>query len=64
MPCNVGKTDKWIRIGLGIILILVGVFYQSWWGAVGLIPLVAGIVSYCPLYTLAKIDTRSEEEKK
>ncbi|MGP1579534.1 MAG: YgaP family membrane protein [Wolinella sp.] len=63
MSCNVGKTDKWIRIGLGIVLILIGAFYQSWWGAVGLVPLLTGIVNYCPLYPLIKADTRSTEEK-
>ncbi|WP_351125036.1 DUF2892 domain-containing protein, partial [Shewanella sp. T24-MNA-CIBAN-0130] len=35
MKCNIGKTDKIIRVILGACIIAVGVYYQSWWGAVG-----------------------------
>jgi hypothetical protein len=50
MKCNVGKTDKMFRIILGVIIILVGVYFQSWWGAVGVVPIVTGFMRWCPAY--------------
>lgn len=50
MKCNVGKTDKTIRIILGVIVILAGVYFQSWWGAVGVVPIVTGFIRWCPAY--------------
>jgi len=60
MKKNVGKVDRWIRIVLGIVLLSLLFLLQGgarWIGLVGLIPLVTGIVNYCPLYALFKIDT-------
>ncbi len=37
MKKNVGKTDKIIRIVLGLIIIIVGIYLKSWWGIVGAI---------------------------
>lgn len=39
MKINVGRVDKSIRITLGIFIITLGIFFQSWWGLVGIIPL-------------------------
>jgi len=40
MKANIGKTDKIARIFLGVIIIAVGVYYESWWGLVGIVPIV------------------------
>lgn len=50
MKCNIGKTDKVIRVILGAIIIAVGVYYQSWWGAVGILPLFTAAIGWCPAY--------------
>jgi len=50
MKCNVGKTDKMFRIILGVVIILVGFYFQSWWGAIGVIPIVTGFIRWCPAY--------------
>ena len=50
MKCNIGKTDKIIRVILGACIIAVGVYYQSWWGAVGVIPLLTAAIGWCPAY--------------
>jgi hypothetical protein len=52
MECNVGGADKTIRIILGIIVIALGVIYKSWFGAIGAVFLVTGLIGYCPLYSL------------
>ncbi len=58
MKCNVGTIDKVIRIILGIVLIsLVFVGPQTPWGWIGLIPLVTGLVGFCPLYALLGLNT-------
>jgi hypothetical protein len=58
MSCNVGGIDKTLRIALGLVLLAVGAFGPlGWWGLVGLVPLVTGFVSFCPLYTLLGLNT-------
>ena len=57
MSHNVGQTDRIVRILLGVVFIALGLYFGSWWGAIGLIPLVTGLVNWCPLYTLFGIST-------
>ena len=57
MKQNVGKTDRIIRIVLGVIILA---FFPiiGWWALIGIIPLVTGILGYCGLYSLFKISTK------
>ena len=67
MKKNVGKTDKYIRISVGILILLLGIIFKSWWGPIGFLPLVTGIVGYCPPYSIFNINTcccGCKEEKK
>ena len=57
MKSNVGNTERMIRIIAGIIIIALGVYYQSWWGVVGVVPLFTGLFRFCPLYTMLGINT-------
>jgi hypothetical protein len=57
MKCNVGRTDRIIRIILGLVIALLGVVFNSWWGIIGIIPLVTGLFAICPLYFPFKINT-------
>ncbi len=50
MECNVGKTDRMIRIVAGAAIVALGVYFQSWWGAIGLIPIVTATLGWCPAY--------------
>ena len=52
MKINVGSTDRMLRVIAGIVIIAAGVYFGSWWGAVGLIPLFTGLFRFCPLYTM------------
>lgn len=54
MEKNVGRTERIIRAILGIIIILVGVLYQSWWGTIGAIIIMPSIFAWDPLYALLK----------
>ncbi len=57
MECNVGKTDKTIRLALAIIIAGVGYYYKSWWGLVAIVPLLTGVISFCPLYKILGMNT-------
>ena len=50
MKCNVGKTDRVLRLVTGALIIGAGVYFQSWWGAVGIVPVLTGAVRWCPAY--------------
>ncbi len=52
MKKNVGGIDKTIRIIIGLAIIGAGVYFQSWWGAVGLVPLLTALIGWCPPYAL------------
>ena len=57
MKVNVGSTERTIRIVAGVIIIALGVYYQSLWGVIGLVPLMTGLFRFCPLYTILGINT-------
>lgn len=57
MHCNVGGVDRAVRIILGLIVVGLGVYFKSWLGAIGLVLIFTGIVGFCPLYPLLKINT-------
>ena len=44
MKCNVGKTDRMFRIILGVIIILAGIDFKSWWPLLALFIFVAELV--------------------
>lgn len=49
---NVGSIDRVIRIVAGVAILGAGVYYQSWWGAIGAVPLLTGLMGWCPPYAL------------
>jgi hypothetical protein len=61
---NEGTVDRLIRVvvGLGVLsLSIVGP--KSPWGLVGLVPLLTGLVGFCPLYRLVGISTCAAPKK-
>lgn len=55
---NVGNLDRAARIIIGIILIvMVFVGPKVTWGWIGLIPLLTGLIRWCPAYRLVGIST-------
>ena len=60
MTRNEGTLDRAARIIVGLILLsLVFVGPQTAWGWVGLVPLVTGLVGFCPVYRIFGIRTCS-----
>ena len=60
MQLNVGKPERVIRVIVGLGIIGAGVYYQSWWGAIGLVPVLTGILGWCPPYQLLGISTNKK----
>ncbi len=60
MTRNEGNIDRGVRIVLGLgLLSLVFVGPQAWLGLIGLVPLLTGLVGFCPLYRLVGLRTRA-----
>ena len=58
MTRNVGGLDKMLRIGAGVVLLLLGVLGPlGWWGLIGVVPLVTGLMGNCPVYSLVGLNT-------
>lgn len=58
MGKNVGSVDRVARIVVGLILLaLVFVGPQTPWGWIGLVPLLTGLIGWCPLYTALGFNT-------
>ncbi|MFT7414651.1 MAG: hypothetical protein ACI9FO_001311 [Methylophagaceae bacterium] len=60
MKCNVGGIERKLRIAAGLTIIAVGIYFQSWWGAIGLMPILTGSIGWCPAYVPFGISTRKE----
>lgn len=62
MKSNVGTIDRLLRIVVGLIIAILGVWFDSWWGLIGIIPLATGIFQICPLYMPCKFSTVKKED--
>ncbi len=50
MKSNVGTLDRITRIFVGFAIFGICHYYHSWWGLVGILPVLTGIVRFCPAY--------------
>ena len=57
MKNNVGETDKLIRILISMVILGYGIYLPSFWGLLSIIPLMTGISSLCPVYSLLGVNT-------
>ncbi|MEZ4365584.1 MAG: DUF2892 domain-containing protein [Kofleriaceae bacterium] len=58
MHTNEGTIDRILRVVVGLALLaLVVVGPKTYLGLFGLIPLVTGLVGFCPLYRLVGLST-------
>ncbi len=64
MKCNVGKTEQIVRIVIGIIIVVLGLYYSNWWGLIGLVLIITGLIRYCPISGVLGISTCRNENKK
>lgn len=63
MKHNVGSYDAAVRYVAGWLIMLGGVHFGSWWGWLGVLPLVTAGFAYCPLYRLFRWDTTASDRR-
>jgi hypothetical protein len=58
MKCNVGRTDRILRITIGLILVGLATFQVLGpWAWFGILPLISGVIGNCSAYSLLGINT-------
>jgi hypothetical protein len=57
MKTNIGNIDKWLRIIVGLMVLVLGYSYQSWWGLIGAVLTLTALINWCPLYRVFNINT-------
>lgn len=62
MKANIGKSDKVIRLVLGTVIILLGIYLKSWWGIIGVVPIITALLNFFPVWKLLGISTRKKVE--
>jgi len=61
---NVSRKDKNIRMAVGIVLLLIGLFFGGFFlGVVGLYALASGLLSHCWIYKFLGMNTATAEEQ-
>ncbi|NQU28282.1 MAG: DUF2892 domain-containing protein [Candidatus Marinimicrobia bacterium] len=67
MKCNIGKTDRMIRIIVGVVILAIHYIYYAVtgyycvWANLGYIPLLTGLFRWCPIYLPFKMDTSKND---
>lgn len=57
MVTNIGSNDRLIRAVLGLFILSAGLYFESYWGLIGLIPLATAVLRWCPAYLPFHIST-------
>jgi len=66
MKANVGGLDRVLRIVVGAVFLAAVVILEGnarWLGLAGLVPLLTGILGYCPAYVLLGFSSCPLENK-
>ncbi len=63
MSQNEGGLDRTLRIILGIgLLMLAFIGPKTAWGYIGIIPIITGLMGWCPLYSILGMNTCSTKK--
>lgn len=57
MTANIGTVDRVLRLVAGLAILAAGYHYRSWWGLVGLLPLLTALIRFCPAYVPLGLNT-------
>lgn len=57
MTANIGTVDRVVRLVVGLAILAAGYHYRSWWGLVGLVPLLTAAIRFCPVYVPLGVST-------
>jgi hypothetical protein len=62
MKSNVGGIDRILRYVVGLALLGAGIYFKSWWGLVGLGPILTATIRFCPAYLPFGLSTCAQPE--
>ena len=63
MPANMGPIDRVARLAIGLTLIAYAIPWGfpptgwNWVGWIGGVPILTGVIGYCPLYSVLGVST-------
>ncbi|MCX7187678.1 MAG: DUF2892 domain-containing protein [Proteobacteria bacterium] len=58
MKINTGCIDRALRVVIGLALItMAATGTVGMWGWIGVVPLLTGLIGFCPLYTIMGTNT-------
>lgn len=60
MTVNEGMADRVLRVIVGIAVLSLFFLLEGngrYWGLAGVVPLLTGLIGYCPLYSLLGFNT-------
>ena len=58
MTANEGAIDRIVRVIVGVVLLaMVFVGPKTLFGLIGIIPLLTGLIGFCPLYKIFGLNT-------
>jgi hypothetical protein len=59
---NVGKVDKYARMAVGgLLIVLAATGTIGLWGWIGIVPLATAFLGTCPAYTLLGVNTAEKK---
>ncbi len=64
MKPNVGSIDRILRIIVGLAVLGAGYYYKSWFGLIGIVPLLTATFSFCPAYLPFGLSTCARPKSK
>ncbi len=60
---KIRKFCRVFRIVVGLALIIIAIIWNNGWFYLGIIPLIAGVVNFCPLCIITKKCDLPEEKQ-
>jgi hypothetical protein len=63
MKCNVGKSERLIRLAAGLALIGVSILWGGYWAILGAVIMMTALVGWCPISSLMGISTCKTDEE-
>lgn len=57
MKPNVGGLDRILRIMAGLAILGAGLYFKSWFGLIGLVPILTAVFRFCPAYLPLGLNT-------
>ena len=65
MAANVGTVDRFLRLAAGLVLVSLSISGAiGAWGWIGILPMLTGLMRYCPAYKVFGIDTCPSSPRK